>query len=105
MTSPTIEFVATLHTEGDRAVVLVAGEVDMYTAPRLAACLDEATSVTKEVVIDATNVAFIDSTGVAVLVNAMKRLGAGALRVRRAPAQMRKVLEITGLTQLIPTDD
>jgi anti-sigma B factor antagonist len=91
----------------DGATVVVTGEVDLYTAPRLRERLEE--------VIDAGNLAltvelsqmdFIDSTGLGVLVGAHKRLreSGGEIRLRNPSRSTFKILEIAGLTELFPIE-
>ena len=70
------QFAVTLERPtNDVAVVILAGEVDLYTAPRfrevLLQTIDEGAV---RVVIDLTDVSFIDSTALGVLVSGGKRL-------------------------------
>jgi anti-sigma B factor antagonist len=80
--------------------VHVSGEVDMATAPRLRSVLDgliDGGSTT--VVLDCRELSFLDSSGIGVLVAARTRMGdAGELVLVSPPANVRKVLEITGVT-------
>ncbi len=83
--------------------VVLLGELDMSTAPRLEdelARLLEAGA--KLVTVDLSKLAFIDSTGLTVLINGLKRLRqqGGDMSLRSPTANTRKVLEITGLTQV-----
>ncbi len=60
--------------EGRVAVVSAAGEVDVYTAPLLRDGLLSATSRgTAWVLADLTDVSFMDSTGLGVMVGGLKR--------------------------------
>ncbi len=105
-TSPELS-VATIERQGDDRVVTVRGEVDAYSAPQLHACLEEVTgSSQRRVVIDVRDVAFIDSSGVGVLVAAVKRLREDGRRlvVRGPTRQMTKLLEMTGLRELVTVD-
>src|SRR5947208_12473988 len=62
---------------GDHTVLEVGGEVDVYTAPRLRERLIELVDGgAKHVVVDLSRVEFLDSTGLGVLVGALKRLRA-----------------------------
>ncbi|GAA5047015.1 anti-sigma factor antagonist BldG [Thermocatellispora tengchongensis] len=78
----------------------VAGEIDLYTAPRLQAeftrLLGDGPS---RVVIDMSGVDFCDSTGMNVLLSALKRLKerGGALEVAAPRPAVRKILQVTGL--------
>jgi anti-sigma B factor antagonist len=83
------------------AVLTVAGEVDVATAPRLRQQLVETASSGQDtLVVDLTEVEFLDSTGLGVLVSGLKRfrtLGGDLVIVCTRP-RILKVFEITGLT-------
>ncbi len=88
---------------GDWAVLAVRGEVDVYTAPRLRERLIEIISRgARRVVVDLEGVDFLDSTGLGVLVGALKRLRSndGELDLVCTQPRIRKVFEITGLTKV-----
>jgi anti-sigma B factor antagonist len=90
-----------------RPVVHVAGELDAYTAPRLRDELVEvAGAEPEEVVLDLTHLTFTDSTGLGVIVGALKqqRARGGDLSIRGARPGIRKVLEITGVARVLTTD-
>jgi|SRR5690554_2405368 len=94
-----------VHTypSGERTVVEVGGEIDVYTAPvlreRLAA-LHEAGA--RHLIVDLRAVRFMDSTGLGVLVGALKRvrLSSGSLLLVIDSERVFKVFKITALTQL-----
>ena len=91
--------------DGTHVVVELSGELDVSTAPLLVETLDEVTQPeVTEVEIRMGDLAFIDSTGLGVLVRLHNRL---AQREQGAPLvlvdpgrQARKVLEITGLSKV-----
>ena len=95
----------------DRDPVIVAsGEIDVATSPQLRAELSEVLErVPTSVTVDFTNVSFIDSSGLGVLVGALKRVrehDAGAtLRVVHPQDAVRKVFDITGLDGLFDLRD
>lgn len=96
---------------GDVPVLAVAGEIDVYTAPKLREQLLELSHTGKmTVVADLTDVSFVDSTGLGVLVSGLKRFreAGGDLRLVVTQPQILKVLEITGLSTVFvvhPTVD
>ncbi len=60
---------------GGRHVIAVRGEIHLTTAPELSARLKEAIAAgARGVVVDLTEVALIDSTGLSVLLNVLRRL-------------------------------
>ncbi|MDQ4097130.1 MAG: STAS domain-containing protein [Actinomycetota bacterium] len=98
---------AAIQAEGGDKVVTVRGEVDAYSAPQLRACLEEvAGSGQRRIVVDVSAMRFIDSSGVGVLVASIKRLrpDGRTLVLRRPTRQMTKILEITGLRDLVAVD-
>jgi anti-sigma B factor antagonist len=84
------------------AVVRVGGEVDLGTAGELSDHLAAATQQAgPHLVIDLTDVSFMDSTGLKVLLTTHKRqlLLGGHLALAGVGRSVRKVLTVTGLDQ------
>lgn len=83
--------------------VTVAGELDVATAPSLREALTPLLGDGVVIALDLSKVEFIDSTGVGVLIGAMKRLQAvgGALRIEAASPGVQRVLEMTGVTRAL----
>lgn len=90
------------------ALVEVAGELDLHSAPQLRAELGRAIEdkevESPRIVVDLAGVTFLDSTGVGVLVGALKRAreAQGALHFCGAQPRVRRVFEITGLIGALP---
>jgi len=79
----------------------VSGEIDLSTADRLADGLKEAESGEADVVLDASGLEFIDSSGIRELVKFAHGLGPERTLVIDSPtAAVRRVLEISGLGDL-----
>lgn len=78
-----------------------SGEVDLYTAPRLASELNSvlATDGAARIVVDLSGVEFCDSTGMNVLLSALKRAReqGGGLELAAPRPAVRKILQVTGL--------
>lgn len=93
---------------GSSRTVRLEGTCDLATAPDLRNALQPLLppEVT-EVVVDVTELDFIDSTGLGVILGAMRRLreGSGVLRIAGATGTVRRVLEITDLDKVIPLVD
>ena len=84
-------------------VIAVSGEVDLSTAPELREMLlPFAESSPPLVVADLTDVTFVDSTALGVLVTSLKhiRAGGGDLRLVVTQPHISKVLDITGLSDV-----
>jgi anti-sigma B factor antagonist len=93
------------RTLGEHTVLEVGGEVDVYTAPRLRERLIELVDAgATSVVVDLGRVDFLDSTGLGVLVGALKRLRAagGGLVLVCDKEPLLKIFRITALDQVFP---
>lgn len=98
-------FSVEVDTAGDRPRVTVRGEVDVYTSPELKQAFESllhGDAGAQTVVIDVSGLDFIDSTGLGVLVGALKRSRAsgGDVVLTTPPPSIMKVFEITGLNSL-----
>ncbi len=84
--------------DGKRTVAL-SGEIDLASAPAVWDALEPALEDATRVVVDLSDVRFIDSTGLSVLVRAHRRLSHnGGTLVVRSPSEMAgRVLRVTGL--------
>jgi anti-sigma B factor antagonist len=93
---PELELVPVV--DGTTANVTVRGEIDVATAPQLREMLhDLIQGGANQIVLDCRELAFLDSSGIGLLVAARKRLGDGELVIDSPPAHVRKVLELTGV--------
>jgi anti-sigma B factor antagonist len=98
-----MELSLSTRTVGDQKVLEVAGEIDVYTAPQLRERLVELVeSGARRVVVDLGRVEFLDSTGLGVLVGALKRLRGvgGELSLVCAQERLLKIFRITGLDRV-----
>ena len=87
------------------AIVDVKGEIDVYTAPKLREKLIELVSEgSYDMVVNLEGVDFLDSTGLGVLVGALKRVKAhdGSLSLVCTQDKILKIFKITGLTKVFP---
>jgi anti-sigma B factor antagonist len=98
-----MDLVVTTSVVDNTSVAAVSGEIDVYTAPALREKLAELVdSGATHVVVDMSQVAFCDSTGLGALVAALNYARERNVTLSLAAAQERvlKVLRITGLDQL-----
>ena len=89
---------------GNTHVVTVVGDLDVATAPALAAELERITlEGAMEAVVDLLGVSFVDSVTLGVLVDASKRLKArgGTLRIVCDDRRIARIMEITGLDRVL----
>jgi anti-sigma B factor antagonist len=93
-------------TNGTMTARLV-GELDLVTVPTFVQRLDSLHEEgARQLTLDLTDLAFIDSTGLSALVSALKRYRAsGGDIVLRSPSRATtKVLEISGLAQVFTVE-
>ena len=90
-------------------LIEVFGELDLATAPRLCAKLDEARRQrVRRLVVDLTGVDFCDSTGLRALMGASTELrhAGGKLAVAVLPAGgVARLFDVTGIRESLPTHD
>ncbi|MDG4763394.1 STAS domain-containing protein [Solwaraspora sp. WMMD406] len=100
-----MELSLTTRTVGEHTVLEVGGEVDVYTAPKLRERLIELIDGgSRKVVVDLGRVDFLDSTGLGVLVGALKRLrpAGGTFGLVCEKESLLKIFRITALDQVFP---
>lgn len=98
-----MDVTVTSRENGDRTVVEVTGEIDVYTAPALREELSRLVDGEHtNLVVDLTQVSFMDSTGLGVLVGALKKVRTlgGDLQLVITQEKILKVFRITALTQV-----
>jgi anti-sigma B factor antagonist len=88
---------------GDGTRVVVRGEVDVATAPQLRDALSALVDAgVTHIALDCRGLDFLDSSGIGVLIALRKRLDTGgSLTLEAPPAHVRKVLELTGVTEYL----
>ena len=107
---PTGFSISTSDRDG-RAVVVIRGELDLATAPDLEAVVTELLDEGQDVVVDLRELAFMDSTGLRVLVAAHARVeradgGPTFVVVRPLPgAPIQRILAIAGVDSVLDLVD
>jgi anti-anti-sigma factor len=81
-----------------QATIVLSGELDLSTCPKLRACVEELDPVYRQVTLDLSDLAFIDSTGIALLLGLERSFDTGLrqLIVRCPPGHVRRVLAMSG---------
>jgi len=103
-----MEFRVDASENAGAAVVAPAGDIDLHTAPRVRESIDRARNDGRTViVVDLSNVEFLDSSGLGMFVAAHHELtgDGGALRIACPPPHAQKVFRITRLAEVIPIFD
>lgn len=96
------------RSEGGWTVIDVKGEVDLHTAPQLRErLLSHIEQGHRRIVLNLEPLAFIDSTGLGVLVSGLKRLRThdGELALAAPHDPVKKVLTITGLDKVFTVQE
>jgi anti-sigma B factor antagonist len=89
--------------DAETQVIVLGGEVDLYTAPefkeRMVELIEDGK---KRIVVDLSAATFIDSTTLGVLVGGVKRLrpSGGSLALVCTDQNITKIFEITGLDRV-----
>jgi anti-sigma B factor antagonist len=87
------------------AVVVASGEIDLCTSPALVEALDIAAGSSSRVILDLSEVRFLDSSGLAAMVGALdgdERRPGAALVLVGVSTMVRKLLHITCLSNRFP---
>jgi anti-sigma B factor antagonist len=83
---------------GPALIVRLAGEIDLYNADQVRAAMlgavDEGPAC---LVVDLSQVEFVDSTALGVLIEARSKLGDGILRLAAPQLATRRTLKVSGL--------
>jgi anti-sigma B factor antagonist len=99
-----------VNVERDRAVIVLTGEHEAYSADKLARSLSALIAERVPVNVDLRNATFIDSTVVGVLLGAHRRAVAEGIEFvlllgSETGWPVRRLLEITGLDAELDVDD
>ena len=97
-----------MHTDGPAEVVAVRGDVDLATADALRAEVRAASERSGTVVLDLREVSFMDTQGLAVVIEAQQAAaeGDGRFVIVRGPERVHRLFDMIGLTpRLTIVDD
>ena len=87
-------------------VVRLGGELDLYNADDVRTALTEAIAGgAARIVVDMTDVEFVDSTALGVLIEARSKLGQDGLLLAAPQAETRRTLQVSGLDRHLPVHD
>ena len=94
----------TIHTEKkDTAVTLhISGRLDTMTAPELETAVNAISDDVKDLTLDMTEVTYISSAGLRVLLGAQKKMSRiGSMKLTGVCEAVMDVLEITGFADIL----
>ncbi len=88
--------------DGDNATIALTGRLDTVTSPELEAVLDEILPATKDLTFDLTNLEFISSSGLRLVLRAQKTMNEqGAMRLKNVQDAVTEIFDITGFSDLL----
>ena len=97
------------HDDGRCLTLRLVGELDHAAAQTVMPGIEDAVEeyLPRRCVLDLTGVSFMDSSGIAVILNTdrLLRQTGGALALSGVPGQVRRVLDVAGLTKIVPVLD
>ena len=86
----------------DAVTLIVSGRLDTQTAPELEAELDAVLSGLKELTFDMTNLEYVSSAGLRVILKAQKAMNAqGAMKLTGVNDSIMEVFDITGFLDIL----
>ena len=95
----------TINVERDFELITlgITGRLDSTTAPNLEAVINELSYNIKELVFDMSELEYISSAGIRVLLGAYKKMtsNCGIMRIEKVNSIVYDVFEMTGLMQLL----
>ena len=93
--------------EGSKATVVLDGKLTVNSAPGLRSLLDTLPEGLRDIDIDLSSTSYIASTGLRVLVAAGKLAHerGGVARLLHPSGEVRRILEIMGLLEVIAVED
>jgi anti-sigma B factor antagonist len=91
----------------DRSVISVKGDIDAYGGHALRDAITDSIELDHDVIIDLSEVDFVDSAGVGVLVGAHRAAQKAGRRfaIRRPSHRVSVLLEVTGLNRLFAIEE
>lgn len=93
---------STERLSGDSYLVRLTGELDLHAAPQLENELETIIRANPQhVLVDVSQVPFLDSSGLGVLLGASRRLGRERFALAGLGLEARRVLEITGTDRVL----
>ena len=89
------------RADGESLILALSGKLDTITAPDLEAVLKQSLNGTAKLIFDFTELEYISSAGLRVLLEAQKTMnGAGQMVIRNVSGPVMEVFEITGFKDL-----
>ena len=92
--------------EGNKLVVKVAGRMDLVSAPELEAALNESLDGVEELVFDFSELEYISSAGLRVLLTSYKKMNSqGTMTIININDIIREIFEVTGFAEIFTVEE
>jgi anti-anti-sigma factor len=98
-------FEVVVNDHGDFATVVISGDLDLWSGNAQSDILAGVKRLSKPVVVDASDLIFMDSAGLRFLVEVARRQHPRRLRIEGAQPPIRRVIELSGLELLMELAD
>ena len=87
---------------GDKLTITLGGRLDTTTSPQLEAELKKTISGIKSLVFDMTDLAYVSSAGLRVLLKAQKAMNKqGSMIIRNAVPAVLEIFDVTGFDEIL----
>ena len=87
---------------GEEVTLIVSGRLDTQTAPELENELDSVLSGIKELIFDMTNLEYVSSAGLRVILKAQKAMNQqGSMKITGVNDSIMEVFDITGFLDIL----
>lgn len=97
------------YVEGDTLTAALSGEIDHHVAEQLRKDIDEEIAMcdTTNLIFDFSNVAFMDSSGIGMVLGRYKKVhgGGGTVTIRNASRLVKQILDMSGVFTLMTYED
>ena len=91
-----------IKTEGETTTLSLGGRPDTITAPELERAVDGIPDGTKDLVLDLTELEYISSAGLRVILKAQKAMNSkGSMKITGANDSIMEVFDITGFLDIL----
>lgn len=88
--------------ENEKVILTISGRLDTQTAPELEKELDNLEESCKELIFDMSDLAYISSAGLRVILKAQKYMNTkGEMKLTRVNESVMEVFEITGFLDIL----
>lgn len=95
-----------INSYGSTFILAPLGKIDTNTSPELKAAIDQLPDSVKDIILDFTDVDYISSAGLRVLVQTQNKMESkgGSIKITNVNQIVDEIFEITGFGDLLPIE-